>query len=65
MYIIKSDMKNLSTQECLVRLQLTMFTQFAMTFFVPKNAPFIHLLLYFIKVIMSDGASVKALASGT
>jgi len=52
-------------QPWFVRLQLTMFTKFAMTFFVPKNAPFIHLLLYFISVIISDGASVKALASGT
>ena len=65
MYIMKTTIMHLLQPPCFVRLQLTMFTKFAMTFFVPKNAPFIHLLLYFIRVIISGGASVKALASGT
>ena len=40
------------------------FVKFAMTDAVPKSAPFIHLLLYFIRTIMLGGPSVKALASG-
>jgi hypothetical protein len=44
--------------------QEIIFVKFAMTDAVPKSAPFIHLLLYFIRTIMLGGPSVKALASG-
>jgi hypothetical protein len=38
--------------------------QFLMTLQEAKRAPFIHLLLYFMRTTSFSGASVNALASG-
>ena len=50
---------------CLVlQLMFVISMKLKMTRHAAKKAPFYHLLLYLIKVIISGGASVIALQSG-
>lgn len=54
----KKIMRNYLPIECFVLKQLVIFTKLDITFTVPNMAPFVHLLLYFIKTARESGASV-------